>query len=76
MWCQGTLIPTGETIERFELVGNISWILVVEKEVLPGGCPLYDVLIRIVLGRLSNTVPLPIRKSSIASWPWAHNHCD
>ncbi|OJA14502.1 hypothetical protein AZE42_04456 [Rhizopogon vesiculosus] len=29
---EGTLIPTGETIERFELVGNISWILVVEKE--------------------------------------------
>ncbi|OAX44147.1 DNA topoisomerase IV, alpha subunit [Rhizopogon vinicolor AM-OR11-026] len=29
---EGTLIPTGETIERFVLVGNISWILVVEKE--------------------------------------------
>ncbi|KAG1777544.1 Spo11/DNA topoisomerase VI subunit A [Suillus placidus] len=29
---EGTLIPTGETIERFELKGDISWVLVVEKE--------------------------------------------
>ncbi|KAG2148313.1 Spo11/DNA topoisomerase VI subunit A [Suillus cothurnatus] len=29
---QGTLIPTGETIERFDLKGDISWVLVVEKE--------------------------------------------
>ncbi|KAG0703236.1 Spo11/DNA topoisomerase VI subunit A [Suillus ampliporus] len=29
---EGTLIPTGETIKRFELKGDISWILVVEKE--------------------------------------------
>ncbi|KAG1735094.1 Spo11/DNA topoisomerase VI subunit A [Suillus paluster] len=29
---EGTLIPTAETIERFELKGDISWILVVEKE--------------------------------------------
>ncbi|KAG2032460.1 Spo11/DNA topoisomerase VI subunit A [Suillus americanus] len=29
---EGTLIPTGETIERFELNGDISWVLVVEKE--------------------------------------------
>ncbi|KAG2079070.1 DNA topoisomerase IV, alpha subunit [Suillus decipiens] len=30
--CEGTLIPAGETIERFDLKGNISWVLVVEKE--------------------------------------------
>lgn len=29
---EGTLIPTGEIIERFELKGDISWVLVVEKE--------------------------------------------
>ncbi|KAG1864056.1 Spo11/DNA topoisomerase VI subunit A [Suillus tomentosus] len=29
---EGTLIPTGETIERFELKEDISWVLVVEKE--------------------------------------------
>lgn len=29
---EGTLIPTGEAIERFELKEDISWVLVVEKE--------------------------------------------
>lgn len=41
MWYQGTLIPTGEIIERFELNGDISWILVVEKEVLLKGYSLW-----------------------------------
>lgn len=43
--CQGTLIPTGETIERFELKEDISWVLVVEKEVFPGDRSLQEMLI-------------------------------
>ncbi|KIJ18847.1 hypothetical protein PAXINDRAFT_174991 [Paxillus involutus ATCC 200175] len=29
---EGTLIPAGEDIERFEVDGNVAWVLVVEKE--------------------------------------------
>jgi hypothetical protein len=41
---QGTLIPTGETIERFDLKGDISWVLVVEKEVFTAGRFLQEML--------------------------------
>ncbi|KAG6372419.1 Spo11/DNA topoisomerase VI subunit A, partial [Boletus reticuloceps] len=30
--CEGTLIPAGEDIERFEVQSDVSWVLVVEKE--------------------------------------------
>ncbi|KAG6378050.1 hypothetical protein JVT61DRAFT_13730 [Boletus reticuloceps] len=30
---EGTLIPAGEDIERFEVQSDVSWVLVVEKEV-------------------------------------------
>jgi hypothetical protein len=32
---QGTLIPVGEDIESFGLDDDVSWVLIVEKEVRP-----------------------------------------
>ncbi|KAL4078058.1 DNA topoisomerase IV alpha subunit [Scleroderma citrinum] len=32
--CEGTLIPPGENIARFEIEGPITWVLVVEKEAI------------------------------------------
>ncbi|KAF8135570.1 Spo11/DNA topoisomerase VI subunit A [Boletus edulis] len=32
--CEGTLIPAGEDIERFEVQPDVSWVLVVEKEAI------------------------------------------
>ncbi|KZT71061.1 hypothetical protein DAEQUDRAFT_667007 [Daedalea quercina L-15889] len=71
---QGTLIPAGEDITRFDLDDSLTWVLIVEKEVYCGHSSLHHSLVDSVPGGLSDPMPSEIREPSWLTWTRAYNH--